>query len=168
MLNEKTYCHFCGNRLSYKIIEGRKRLFCEKCQRPIYENPIPATCLVVVNSKKQLLLVKRSVEPKKGQWCLPGGFIEMGEPPEQGALRELLEETSLKGTINRLMGVCTTPSPHYHSVLMVGFLVIDFQGQPVPGDDAQETSWFSYPDLPAIAFDSHLSFINQYYREMQA
>ena len=93
----KSHCHFCGNLLISKFIEGRQRRYCQLCERPIYENPIPATCLVVVNGRNQILLVKRDVSPKKGQWCLPGGFIELGEAPEQGALRELAEETGLSG-----------------------------------------------------------------------
>ena len=167
MLEKKIYCHCCGKRLSHRFTEGRQRLFCENCRRPIYENPIPATCLVVVNAKGQLLLVKRSVAPQKGQWCLPGGFIELGEQPDKGALRELLEETGLAGDIDRLLGLCTTPSPQYDSVLMAGYLVTRFEGQAAPGDDAAEIGWFTYPDIPSIAFASHQSFIDQYFQEQQ-
>jgi ADP-ribose pyrophosphatase YjhB (NUDIX family) len=162
-MDQKTHCHFCGGTLISKFIEGRDRRFCNSCERPIYENPIPATCIVVVNGQDQILLVKRDVAPKKGQWCLPGGFIELGEPPEEGALRELLEETGIKGKIETLLGVRTTPSIHYHSVLMVGYLVRQFQGTPVAGDDAAEAQWFSQKNLPPIAFDSHHHFINQYW-----
>ncbi|MCD6271794.1 MAG: NUDIX hydrolase, partial [Deltaproteobacteria bacterium] len=90
---EKTNCHFCGSLLTKKFYDGRDRLFCKKCNEPIYENPLPATCVVLVDDNERLLLVKRSVEPKIGHWCLPGGFIEIGESPEKAALRELKEET---------------------------------------------------------------------------
>ena len=149
--------------MTRRLIEGRERLFCRACARPIYENPIPATCMVVVNPADQVLLVKRSVEPKKGMWCLPGGFIELGEPPEAGALRELEEETGLNGTIDTLLGVCTTPSTLYGSVLMVGYLITDTHGRPVAGDDASQVLWFSIRDLPPIAFDSHRRFLDQYF-----
>lgn len=145
-----------------KVIEGRMRHYCQACARPIYENPVPATCVVVVDSNHQVLLVKRSVEPKIGQWCLPGGFIELGEPPEAGALRELTEETGLKGVIEKLLGVCTTPSIHYHSVLMIGYAVNDYQGRLKAGDDAGEVRWFPKGKLPPIAFDSHRRFLAQY------
>lgn len=139
------------------------RLYCTGCVRPLYENPIPATCLVVINDEDQVLLVKRNVAPKRGMWCLPGGFIELGEGPEKGALRELAEETGLKGHDPILLGVRTTPSAEYHSVLMVGYLVRKFQGIAIAGDDAADARWYCREKLPPIAFDSHLHFLNQYW-----
>jgi ADP-ribose pyrophosphatase YjhB (NUDIX family) len=131
--------------------------------RPLYENPIPATCLVVINAENQVLLVKRDVAPQKGMWCLPGGFIELGESPEEGALRELTEETGLGGRDPILLGVRATPSSQYHSVLIVGYLVRKFHGTARAGDDAADVRWYSPQELPPIAFDSHLHFINQYW-----
>jgi ADP-ribose pyrophosphatase YjhB (NUDIX family) len=154
-----SHCHYCGGPLTSKFIEGRRRRYCPSCARPIYENPIPATCLVVVNGHDDVLLVKRNVAPKKGEWCLPGGFIELGEAPEQGALRELAEETGLSGQAPSLLGVRTTPSTQYHSVLMVGYLIRHFRGALIPGDDAADARWFSRASLPPIAFDSHRHFI---------
>lgn len=161
----KSHCHFCGSTLISKFVEGRQRRYCRDCERPIYENPIPATCLVVVNAQDQILLVKRDVSPKKGEWCLPGGFIELGEAPEKGALRELAEETGLAGRTPLLMGVRTTPSSQYHSVLMVGYLIRDFRGIPVAGDDAADARWFSRDRLPPIAFDSHRHFVDQFWSD---
>ncbi len=162
-MEQKKYCHFCGGSLIDRLVEGRRRRFCPGCARPIYENPIPATCLVVVNPCSQVLLVERSVPPKVGQWCLPGGFLELGEAPEDGALRELNEETGLQGRIDTLLGVATTPSNLYHSVLMVGFRVLEFQGRLTPGDDAAAVRWFDYPRLPTIAFESHRMFMRRHF-----
>ena len=120
--------------------------------------------MVVVNANDQVLLVKRSIDPKKGQWCLPGGFIEQGEHPDAGALRELAEETGLSGTIKMLLGVCTTPSSQYHSVLMVGYLIAAPQGRLTAGDDASDVRWFYCDELPPIAFESHRRFVDQYLR----
>lgn len=161
-MEQKTHCYYCGEILTEKNVEGRSRLFCKACNRPIYENPIPATCVVVVDARHQVLLVKRNVPPKIGQWCLPGGFIELGESPDQGAIRELKEETGMTGTIEKLIGVCTTPSTQYHSVLMVGYSIVNVAGQIKPGDDASEVRWFHSANLPPIAFDSHRRFLDQY------
>ena len=162
-MREKTYCPYCAGGLVKKFCEGALRLFCEHCNEPIYENPIPATCLVVVDDLDRVFLVKRSVEPKKGFWCLPGGFMELGETPEQAALRELKEETGLSGRIEMLLGVSANPSALYHTVLMVGYLVKSYSGKPVAGDDATEIACFHYHDLPEVAFNSHLNFIRIYY-----
>lgn len=123
---------------------------------------MPATCTVVVNDEEELLLVKRSVEPKIGHWCLPGGFVELGEYPDKSALRELKEETGLTGTVETLLGVSTNPSMQYDTILMVGYLVRRFSGTPVAGDDAADVRWFGFDRLPDIAFDSHQRFVRQY------
>jgi 8-oxo-dGTP diphosphatase len=162
ILKNKTYCHYCADRLKMKTWEGRDRLYCSSCDLPIYENPIPATCLVTIDAAERVLLVKRSVDPKKGFWCLPGGFMELGETPEGAGLRELREETGLTGQIDMLLGVLTHPSRNYDTVLMTGYLVRSFTGEPTAGDDAEEVKWFALDQLPEIAFASHTQFIKLY------
>ena len=157
------FCHFCSNALVHRHVEGRTRLYCESCQLPIYENPVPAACVVLIDDQERILLVKRSVDPKKGQWCLPGGFIECGETTEQAALRELREETGLNGQINTLIGVTASPGTLYKSILLVGYLVTHFSGMAEAGDDASDLAFFDRNDLPEIAFESHRSFIRLYY-----
>ena len=164
-MRKKTNCHYCSTRLAEKFMEGSLRLYCERCCEPIYENPVPATSLVVINNQNDLLLVKRSVEPKKGFWCLPGGFIELGETPEKSALRELKEETGLTGQIDKLLGVSTNHSERYDTVLMVGYLVTTFSGDLKAGDDASAVAYFHPEDLPVIAFDSHMYFISKILKE---
>lgn len=161
-ISEKKHCHFCGGILEERFTEGRNRKYCVRCAGPIYENPVPATCTIVVDENRRILLVKRSVEPKIGSWCLPGGFMELDETPEQGALRELKEETGLSGKIKLLLGVRANPSPMYQTVLMTGYLVHDFTGNPIAGDDASQVKWFPVDNLPEIAFDSHSHFISIY------
>lgn len=168
MMREKRYCPYCGTGLVEKFCEGALRRYCNRCNEPIYENPLPATCMVVVDNKDRVLLVKRSVEPKKGFWCLPGGFMELGETPEKAALRELKEETGLAGRIDMLLGVSANPSSLYHTVLMVGYLVKSYSGSPIAGDDASDAAYFHYNELPEIAFESHTSFIRMYYAAYSA
>ena len=162
-MRKKKFCYYCGAGLTKKAFEGSLRLFCDPCNEPHYENPIPATSLVVVDNHESVLLVKRSVAPKKGFWCLPGGFMELGETPEKAALRELKEETGLSGQIDMLLGVSSNPSAQYHTVLMVGYLVIISTGTRIPGDDAVDAARFKYDELPEIAFESHAGFIRMYY-----
>ncbi|MFP4039224.1 MAG: NUDIX hydrolase [Desulfosudaceae bacterium] len=156
---DKQFCHFCGHNLTRKLWEGRSRLFCPRCELPIYENPVPATAVVVTDEVSGLLLVKRKVAPKKGYWSLPGGFIELHELPEQAALRELEEETGLSGRIENLLGVATHDSAAYGTVLIVGYLVTSFQGKMEAGDDAEAVAFFPFERLPELAFDSHRVFV---------
>jgi ADP-ribose pyrophosphatase YjhB (NUDIX family) len=163
-MQKKNYCYHCGAPLEQLFIEGKVRPYCPQCREPIYENPVPATSLIVTDSQNALLLVKRSVEPKIGYWCLPGGFIELGEAPDQAALRELKEETGLSGKIDRLLGVTSDTSDRYGTILMVGYRVKEFSGILKPGDDASAVAYFMSDDLPEIAFSSHRHFIRKFYR----
>ncbi|MBF0226526.1 MAG: NUDIX domain-containing protein [Desulfobacterales bacterium] len=162
-MREKIYCCFCSGQLVTKEWEGRIRLFCENCNEAIYENPIPATCSVVINANEEVLLVKRSVPPQKGLWCLPGGFMELGESPEKCALRELKEETGILGLIYKCLGVTAIKSKMYDTILMMGYLIKDYSGEIFPGDDAEDAKFFKLEKLPPIAFDSHKAFIRAYY-----
>jgi len=159
---KKKFCHFCARPLIRCFVDDRDRLFCQNCQVPIYENPVPASAVVLVDKNHRVLLVKRAVEPKIGYWCLPGGFMELHETPESSALRELEEETGICGKIERLIGLTTHESPRYHTILMMGFLVKTFQGQPIAGDDASDVKFFAPEHLPEIAFSSHARFIQMY------
>ncbi|MBW1840983.1 MAG: NUDIX domain-containing protein [Deltaproteobacteria bacterium] len=162
-MRKKAYCHFCGTRLTEKSVEGYLRLFCNRCNAPLYENPVPATCLVVVDDRRKMLLVKRRVEPKKGFWCLPGGYMELGEAPEASTLRELEEETGLSGQIEMLMGLTADPSAEYDTILMAGYLVKQYSGTLKAGDDASDVAFFHQDDMPEIAFESHRKFVRIYY-----
>lgn len=107
----------------------------------------------------RLLLVQRKVAPKKGEWCLPGGFMELGETPEAAALRELSEETGLTGAVEGLIGLKATPNRIYHTVLVMGYRVRPLGEKIRAGDDAMAVRWFSYQKLPPIAFGSHREFV---------
>lgn len=135
------------------------RDYCVACAAPLYENPVPATCVVVLDKNDRVLLVKRNIEPKTGFWCLPGGFMETRETPEEAALRELREETGIDGKIDMLLGAMTNCGTFYDTILMIGYLVRSFSGEPVAGDDADAAAWFAHDSLPEIAFQSHASFI---------
>lgn len=159
------FCPRCGENLSDKITDGRERKFCEKCERPVYENPVPATAGVIINNKREILLVRRGVEPAKGKWCLPGGFMEVDETTEECCIRELKEETGLEGEIDSLVGAVRSESPFYKSVIVMGFFIKNVNGIPIPGDDSEETRYFCLDNMPEIAFKSHIKIINRVVKE---
>jgi len=127
---------------------------CLECGWVHYDNPLPSAAAFVRNSKGEILLVKRGVEPGYGLWALPSGFIEIDETPEMGCLRELEEETGLKGKIVRLMGVYSQESDMYKNVIIIGYEV-DVFGKLQPGSDSLEAKYFYPRDLPEVAFSSH-------------
>ena len=120
---------------------------------------IPLTTDAVVFKDKKVLLIKRLKEPYKNYWALPGGFVEYGEKTEDACLRELEEETSLKGNIEKLIGVYSKPDrdPRGHTI-SIAYIVSAKSDKVKPSDDAKEVKWFPVDNLPKLAFD-HLDII---------
>lgn len=157
----KVFCPYCGERTQMRFLEGTERAFCLACETTLYENPVPATCVVVQNQNR-ILLVKRRFPPKMGEWCLPGGFMELKEQPADGALRELKEETGLTGRVKRFLGAIATPGAIYSGLLILGYNIeVSDYASLTPGDDASEVGWFAPDNFPVIAFDSHAEFIRR-------
>ena len=156
------YCPYCGSLLVKRMLEGRSRLFCESCDEVFYQNPLPSVAILAVNDHGKLLLVRRSVEPGRGDWCLPGGFIEVGERAEEAVLRELEEETGLSGEITGLVDVCTQLGGYYGDVILIGYRVKITRGNPRPGDDAGEVGYFDPASLPPLAFRCHERLVKRF------
>ncbi|RLB07462.1 MAG: hypothetical protein DRG50_02795 [Deltaproteobacteria bacterium] len=157
----RRFCSFCGEQLKRVSRGGRMRLYCSSCDTVHYENPLPATAALVLKGDEDLLLVRRGMEPGKGKWGLPGGFVEAGEAPSEGVLRELKEETGLIGEVERLIDVLYEDSPFYGPLIIIGYKVIPQGGDLLAGDDAVEVRYFPLNGLPRVAFDSHMTLIEE-------
>lgn len=97
-----------------------------------------------------VLLVRRKHPPFEGAWALPGGFLEAGESLEQGALRELEEETGISGVNLEQVGAFGDPGrdPRGHTVSVVFCSFVPSELTPTAGDDAAEAAWFGWSELP--------------------
>jgi len=158
---EVKYCPHCGAELEIKHAEGRKRKVCKACKTIYYINPLPASTALVLNEKTQLLLGKRVVAPAKGQWCLPGGFVELDENMEQAALRELEEETGLIGKPLWFVGCTYQKSNTYGGVIVFGYRVEVLEGELQPGDDIGALKYYDLENLPPVAFNAHIYLIDK-------
>ena len=87
------FCSNCGNELPITNNNFAAQS-CARCGRTLYHNSKPCAGALIVRDGC-VLLVKRAVEPFKDYWDLPGGFLEAGEHPRDGMLREVREETGL-------------------------------------------------------------------------
>jgi len=156
------YCPHCRRDLEEKHIEGRDRYHCPDCGWINYLNPLPVMSCLVVNRKKQLLLIRRGIEPMIGSWALPGGFIELEESPEHAGKRELMEETGLDGRPGRLVSVLSHMSVLYGPLIMIGYEYLIDSEDTAAGDDAQDARFFPFDSLPEIPFDSHRILIDKF------
>ncbi len=146
------YCTKCGYLLKNTIIQNRPRKYCQHCDTIYYDNPIPTVAAVARNKLGQILLVKRKVEPKKGYWALPGGFIDDGESAIQATLRELQEETGLEGIVQRFIKIFNHESALYGYVIIITYEVSIIGGKLQAGDDAESVGFFDVEEMPPLAF----------------
>jgi ADP-ribose pyrophosphatase YjhB (NUDIX family) len=158
------YCGNCGRALVVAHDGQSDKPHCPTCRRFFYHNPIPAACCFVSRGPGELLFARRAVEPCKGEWCLPGGFIELGESSEEAALRELREETNLRARCAQLLGVSTRQSPISGAVLVLGYVVDEWDGEEDmrPDSDASELAFYARPRWPVLAFSVHRDLLEQY------
>ncbi len=126
---------------------------------PINQN-IKLTVDAVIFSKHEkstyVLLVKRKNAPFKGQWVLPGGFVDEHEDLEQAAKRELEEETSLKTQILTQLKAYGTPGrdPRGHTVTVAFWGIVDKASAKIKAaDDADKAKWWDIELLPKLGFD---------------
>lgn len=158
------YCGTCGLKL-IEADDGQSiRPHCPDCNRFYYYNPVPAACCFLTNDADELLLVQRSVEPRRGYWTLPGGFVEVGETPEEGAIRELQEETGLDGVGTELLGIACCPSKTSGGIIVIGYTVREWSGEMEAKTDAMDLGFFSLENRPPIAFEVHEELLAIYDR----
>lgn len=161
-----TSCPVCTTVLIVAELGGRDRLVCEVCEFVHWDNPKPVTA-TLVPMESGIVLVKRKYEPYVGDWCLPGGFMEAREEPEESAQREVFEETGLNVEIDRLVGA-HSPGKGIN-VIILFYLAKPATGLMVAGDDASEVGSFTKDTLPAnVAFELHRRMIAQFFDSFNA
>jgi ADP-ribose pyrophosphatase YjhB (NUDIX family) len=119
--------------------------------------PKVAVNAVVLNEKNEVLLAKRT---DNGLWCLPGGHVDLGETLAQACLRELQEETGLKGEVGKLVGVYSdtqnslhiSQGPEWHTI-RVSFLCKVVGGTITPSEETSEIRYFDVNHLPPLITD---------------
>ena len=158
-MHSYTYCPVCGSRLHTAEIEYRMRKTCPECSWIHYENPLPVTVAYTQNLSGELLVVRRAHEPAYNEWALPGGFLESGESPQEGCLRELHEETSLKGEIERLIGAYHRESAMYGSLLVVAYRVIVREETLKINHELFEAGFYRAENIPRIKIPLHRKVI---------
>lgn len=161
MKKQRKHCPYCGEVIIKKYEDNVQRDFCPVCNSFFYENPLPVVSSIL-ESSRQILLVKRDRAPSKGLWCLPTGFAEAGESIEQAALRELQEETGIKGKIVKLLDVDSYKSSFYGDLLFLTFVVQQSGGKLCAGDDCSQARFWPVNKLPPLAFRSNKRALDAY------
>jgi len=104
----------------------------------------------------KILLIQRDIEPFEGKWALPGGFVRVGESLDDCARRELEEETGLKKVYLEQLYSFGEPNrdPREHVVTVAYYALVNLSDhKPKAATDARNAAWFSFEDIPKLAFD---------------
>jgi ADP-ribose pyrophosphatase YjhB (NUDIX family) len=150
MLN---FCSRCGAALTPTVPpdENRERLACPDCGHVAYVNPRMVVTTLPVDVDGNLILIRRGIEPGRGSWAQPGGFLEVDETVSEAAVRETLEETGYLVRPGELIGL--------YSRLEAAVVTLAYEAQVVGGearpcDESPEVVSFRPADIPwsGIAF----------------
>lgn len=131
-------------------------------KRYCYKYPHPAVttdCVIFGfdGTELNVLLVERGIEPYKGRWAFPGGFLTPDESAEEGAMRELKEETGLETAYVEQFHAYSTPDrdPRERVITIAYFALVKIQ-EVKGGDDAADARWFPVSSVPHLAFDHEM------------
>ena len=144
---------FDMNGMEEKSGEGKR--YCYDYPRP----SVTTDCVIFGfdGTRLRVLLVERGIEPFKGRWAFPGGFLQMEESAEEGALRELQEETGLKDAYIRQFHAFSDPGRDPRGrVLTIAYYALVKMQEVKGGDDAARAEWFALDEVPSLAFDHDL------------
>lgn len=157
------YCPRCRARLSAKNVGDGERLVCPTCGYIFYMTPAPVVC-VIVEREGAIALVRRKYPPRAGLWCLPAGFIERAEQPQESAAREVKEETGLDVEITGIFDSWASEEDPRTPVVAFAYTAKVVGGKLKPGDDAEAAQFFDRDSLPHdIAFSTHRRAIAKYF-----
>ena len=162
------YCVNCGAVLVARVVEGREVEACANDDFVLWHDP-KVTTAVVIEVDGAILLGRRAIEPGRGLWCLPGGFVNDDEDPWDAAARECLEEIRAGVEMTRLIGVYHIAKRTAPSMVGIAYLARLVAGsRPAPGAEMLELGVFAVDSLPPLAFPSHRTVVAEYVAALES
>ena len=141
------FCSNCGSALNLGAVDGedRDRLSCAACGHIAYVNPRLVVTTLPITDDGQLVLLRRGIEPGRGAWAQPGGFLEVDETVHEAAIRETLEETGLVVQPGEIIGLYTRLEA---AVVTIAFEARVVGGSATPTREALEIATFAPEAIP--------------------
>ncbi len=131
----------------------KPRRYCPTCGYVHFTDPKVGVGVLVVEEQK-VLLVRRAVDPERGKWSIPAGYLDRGEDPKETAAREAKEETGLDVAVGGLVDVFYNPPQQGGASIFILYHAKLIGGEAQAGDDADEVGFFGSDELPELAFTS--------------
>ena len=163
------FCSVCGSAdiaLTVPSGDQRARFVCPACHTVHYENP-KIVCGVVPIFEDKVMLCRRGIEPRFGKWTLPAGFMENGESVEEGAQRELFEETVSTVSLGPLLTVLSVPYISQVHMMYLGTLHLSEKSEPkfALTPESTEIQLFTEAEIPwtELAFRTVKTALEHYF-----
>ena len=140
------FCSQCGESViqSIPVGDNRLRFVCPNCETIHYQNPNIVAGTIPIHGDK-ILLCKRAIEPRKGFWTLPAGFMENEETTTEAAIRETLEEAEAHINIDALYTLINVPQINQVHIFFRATMI---DGSFGVGEESLETKLFSEEEIP--------------------
>ncbi|MCE9637100.1 MAG: NUDIX hydrolase [Planctomycetes bacterium] len=162
-MHAAVFCPRCAAPLVQTVpaLDTRPRKVCSRCAFVVYVNPKIAAGTIPLRDGK-IAMIHRGIEPSKGLWSWPCGYVEIDETVEDAARRETHEESGLVVTLGPLLGAYSYPvrpgepfSPA-RGIVVMSWAAQRCEGDLVAGDDADDAAWFAPDEIPwdELAFES--------------
>ena len=152
------YCSSCANEMILKPFENTNRFFCTNCDRMEFIDPKVVTG-VLFTIESEILLIKRNLEPQRGKWTFPAGFVDRGEKVEDAAIREVFEETGYIVELDKLVGVYSQKEDPIILIVYSGYTV---GGERTDNLEVQSIQTFPLDKLPILAFKRDEKIIHEW------
>ncbi len=146
--------------------DHRERHVCTKCGFVHYLDPKVA-CGTIAERDGKMVLIQRAIEPRKGSWSFPCGFMEIDETTEQAAARETLEETGLEVRLGPLLGAYSYADSFWGGAILVVVYRAEVTGGVLkPDTDVCDARWIGPSEIPweKLAFQSSTSAMRDWLR----
>lgn len=146
---EVRFCPHCAGPVEQREIAWTQRPYCPHCHITFYQDPKLAVATLIEHDGG-VLLQRRTIDPGKGKWTFPSGYVDRGERVEDAAIRETLEETGLEIRLSHLVGLYShTGNP----VVLAVYAAEAVGGRVVASHESDEIASFPLDELPELAFD---------------
>jgi ADP-ribose pyrophosphatase YjhB (NUDIX family) len=156
------FCPECGGALEERDVKEKDppRLVCTQCSFVFYLDPKVAACTISMLGGGVVLL-RRAIDPQKGKWVFPGGFVDRGETVPGAAVRETWEEVGLRVTLTGILDVYSFPG---EEVVVVVYAADVAGGELIVGDEAEDVKAFPPESIPwdDLAFQSTHEALRDY------
>jgi ADP-ribose pyrophosphatase YjhB (NUDIX family) len=139
--------------MTTRLISDKPRRVCPACGYIHFTDPKVGVGVLVVRDGR-LLLVRRTMNPGRGKWSVPAGYLDHGEDPRETAVREMREETGLGIAIDGLVDVIHNPPAEGGASILILYRARILGGELAAGDDADAAGFFALDEMPELAFAS--------------